>query len=185
MTVPLTEAFYRRGTDVQCNGMTCLKSLGKSVVEQIVHQIPTPCLTTKPVSLLPFLSCFIFPFHFSLLLSSSLMLSSLPSSPWQLKHVAWMPAASLCHLISHGSPFAPSIALTALTVVDHHSNSTGVVRMNIKEISYCDFSRGKMHVQMGSRALGEPWQVSWFIQWIEANMMDLPDLAHQEQNSCN
>ena len=137
--------------------MTCLKSLSKSVVEQIVYHNPTPCLTTKPGSPLLFLPCFIFFFHFSLFLSSSLMSSSLPSSPCKLKHMVWVPAASLCPLICHGSPFAPSITPTALTVVDHHSNSTGVVRMNVKEISYCDCSWGKMCVQMGSGALGEPW----------------------------
>lgn len=91
VTVPLTKTFYRRETDVEADGMTCLKLFGKSVVEQIFYQIPTPCLTTKSVSLLPFLPCFIFPFHFSLLLSGSLMSSSVPSSPCQLMHVAWVP----------------------------------------------------------------------------------------------
>lgn len=91
VTVLLRETFYRRETDVQANGMTCMKSLRKSMVEQIVNQIPTPCLTTKPVSLLLFLPCFIFPFYSTVLLLSSSLMSSSLISPRQLKHMVWMP----------------------------------------------------------------------------------------------
>lgn len=45
VTVPLTETFYRRRTDVKADKVTCLKLLRKSVVEQIIYPIPAPCLT--------------------------------------------------------------------------------------------------------------------------------------------
>lgn len=74
-----------------------------------------------------FLLCFISPFHFSLFsqahscpLHSLLLLAS-----WS----TWLrcPAANLCPLIFHGFPFAPSITLTVVTAVDHHSNSAVVL----------------------------------------------------------
>lgn len=63
----------------------CPKLLKKSEVEQIICQIPTPCPTTKLASLLPFLPCLTFPFHFSLPLKLPHLFSL------QLKHTAEVP----------------------------------------------------------------------------------------------
>lgn len=67
----------------------------------------------------------------------------------------------------------PSIALT---VVDHRSNSPAVVEKECKNYQYCGRGQGNTQLPAGCRALGDPRQISWF---LDANTADLPDLAHQ------
>lgn len=99
-------------------GWLALKSLRKSVVEHIIYQIPIACLNTKPLTLLPFLPCFIFCLHFSLLLSSLLVFSSLPSSACQLEYMGrvsyykptdfwWFFISSIHHLYGSHSCSSP------------------------------------------------------------------------------
>lgn len=99
-------------------GWLALKSLRKSIVEHIVYQISIACLNTKPLTLLPFLPCFIFCLHFSLLLSSLLVFSSLPSSACQLVYMGrvsyykpidfwWFFISSIHHLYGSHSCSSP------------------------------------------------------------------------------
>lgn len=182
VTVPLSETFYRRETDVQTGGMTWLELFGKSVVKQIIYQIPTSCLTIKSVPLLPFF-CVSFPPSFLVCFSQahSCALHSLLLASWS----TWFPcpAPILYPLISHGFPCAPSITLTAVTVVDHHSNSTVVLGWTQKKwVIVAPAEATYMYKQEESfgRAMD---RFFWFIQWIEADMADLQDLAHHGQSS--
>lgn len=64
-------------------------------------------------------------------------------------------------------------------VVDHHSNSTAVVRRNVKTISIVAVAMAIYNYQREAGLWETPRQISWFIHWIDANTVDLTDLAHQ------